>query len=444
MVNVAFIGAGSLTFTQTLVRDILSFAELQETTVALMDIDAERLERIEAATNALIDEHDLPATVEATTDRREALTDADYVITTIQVGGVKPVEHEVEIPQRYGINQSVGDTLGPGGVFRAQRTIPTMLEIARDMEELCPDAPLLQHTNPMAMVCWALERETEIDVYGICHSVRGTAHDIANYVDVPVEDLEYWVAGINHMAWFLNLEYEGEDLYPDLYEAMDDDEIYAEDVVRFDVMDHFGAFITESSHHLSEYLPYFRHTQDEIDHLVERSAYDPDETEFEYSPVCWMPTGEYLEHWRARDPADAFDLDEIDLSLERSGEYAARIIHSIETDEVRRMNLNVPNDGRLITNLPDDALVEVPCLVDGTGVRPCSVGNLPPQLAALNRTNVNVQSLAVDAAVGADEDALRRAVKLDPLTSAVCTLEETDDLVDDLLEANAEYLPAFE
>ncbi|MDJ1433669.1 alpha-galactosidase [Halostagnicola sp. A-GB9-2] len=443
MVKIAFIGAGSHTFTQTLVRDVLSFPALQDSTLSLMDIDGDRLERIEAATNVLVDEHDLPATVEATTDRREALEDADYVITMIHVGGVEPVRNEIDIPQRYGVNQSVGDTLGPGGVFRAQRTIPTMVDIARDMEVLCPDAPLLQHTNPMAMVCRAIDEETDIDVYGICHSIVGTAHDIASYVDVPFEELEYWVAGINHMAWFLEIERDDQDLYPELQEAMTDPEIYAQDIVRFEVMDHFGSFITESSHHLSEYLPYFRHDTDEIERLVGASAYDPDKDEFEYSPVCWLPTGEYFDQWSSLDHADQFDETEMDRSLSRSGEYAARIIHSLETGEPRRMNLNVPNDGRLITNLPDDALVEVPCHVDRTGVHPCAVGELPPQLAALNRSNVNVQSLAVDAALEPDEETLRQALKLDPLTAAVCTLEEIDGMVDDLLEANAEYVPEY-
>ncbi len=441
MVKIAFIGAGSHTFTQTLIRGILSFPALQDSTLCLMDIDAKRLERIETATQRLVDEHAFPATVEATTGRREALEGADYVITTIHVGGVEPVENEIEIPRRYGVKQSVGDTLGPGGVFRAMRTIPTMLDIARDMEELCPDAPLLQHTNPMAMTCWALAAETEIDVYGICHSIVGTARDIADYVGVPFEELDYWVAGINHMAWFLELQHDGRDLYPDLRAARTDPETYAQDVVRFETMDHFGRFITESSHHLSEYLPYFRHSQAEIDRLVDASAYDPEREAFEYSPVCWLPTGEYFAQWRTIDHADQFDRETMDTSLSRSDEYAPRIIHSLETGEARRMNLNVPNDGRLITNLPDNAEVEVPCHVDETGVHPCSVGDLPPQLAALNRSNVNVQSLAVEAANERSEASLRQAIKLDPLTSAVCTLEEIDDMIDDLLEANAAYLP---
>ena len=242
-------------------------------------------------------------------------------------------------------------------------------------------------------------------------------------------------------GWFLELEHEGRDLYPDFRNAMTNPDIYAEDVVRFETMDHFGAFITESSHHLSEYLPYFRHSQTEVDRLVETSNYDPDEEAFEYSPVCWMPTGAYFEQWSARDPAGAFAPEEMNYSLDRSGEYAARIVHSIETGEPRRMNLNVPDDGRRIENLPNDALVEVQCHVDATGVHPCSVGDLPPQIAALNRSNVNVQSLAVVAALERDEDALRRAVKVDPLTAAVCTLEEVDDMVDDLHAANADYLP---
>ncbi|WP_276255396.1 alpha-glucosidase/alpha-galactosidase [Halomontanus rarus] len=449
MVKIAFIGAGSISFTRRLVRDILSFPELQESTLALMDIDEDRLEKSRAMTQVLVDEHDLPTTVEATTDRREALEGADYVMCAIHVGGEEPFRNEIEIPQQYGVNQAVGDTLGPGGVFRALRTIPTMVDLTRDMEELCPDAPLLQHTNPMAMVCWAIEEATEIDVYGICHSVQGTAHDLAEYVDVPFEDVEYWVAGINHMAWFLEFESEGRDLYPDLRAVMNDreSEAYADDVVRFETMRHFGHFITESSQHLSEYLPYFRTSEAQIDELTERSNYRADPDEFEYSPVCWMPTGEYLKQWSSIDPTDAFDIEEMDRSLDRSAEYASRIVHSLETGEGRRMNLNVPNagpdgdGGALISNLPDEALVEVPCLVDGTGVNPCSVGALPSQLAALNRTNINVQQQGVRAALDRDEDALRRAVKLDPLTSAVCTLEEADELVDELLAANADYLP---
>ncbi len=449
MTRIAFIGAGSITFTRTLVRDLLSFPALQDATFALMDIDDDRLAKSEAMARRLVEENGLEATIEATTDRREALAGADYVICAIHVGGEEPFRNEIEIPREYGVYQAVGDTLGPGGVFRALRTIPTMVDIAREMEELCPDAPLLQHTNPMAMVCWAVAAETDIDVYGICHSVQGTAHDIAEYVGVPPEEMEYWVAGINHMAWFLELEHEGRDLYPDLRAVSGErGEAYADDVVRFETMAHFGAFITESSQHLSEYLPYFRRTEADVRELTERSSYEEEPGEFEYSPVCWLPTGEYLEQWSSIDPAEAFDPETMDADLERSDEYAARIVHSIETGESRRMNLNVPNTegeraGALISNLPDEALVEVPCLVDGTGVHPCSVGDLPPQLAALNRTNVNVQALGVRAAVEGDEAALRRAIKLDPLTSAVCTLEEADAMVEDLRSANGDYLPAL-
>ncbi len=449
MTRIAFIGAGSITFTQTLVRDLLSFPALQGATLALMDIDDDRLAESEAMARRLVEANDLPATVEATTDRREALADADYVICAIHVGGEEPFRNEIEIPEEYGVYQAVGDTLGPGGVFRALRTIPTMVDLARDMEELCPDAPLLQHTNPMAMVCWAVAAETEIDVYGICHSVQGTAHDLASYVGVPSDEIEYWVAGINHMAWFLELEHDGRDLYPDLEAVLAKrGEAYADDVVRFETMDHFGSFITESSQHLSEYLPYFRQSEEEIDDLIDRSSYRADPEEFEYSPVCWLPTGEYLEQWSSIDPGEAFDPEAMDTQLDRSDEYAARIVHSLETGAVRRMNLNVPNTagsraGALISNLPADALVEVPSLVDGTGVHPCSAGDLPAQLAALNRTNVNVQALGVQAATEGDEAALRRAIKLDPLTSAVCTLEEADAMVDDLLAANGEYLPAL-
>ncbi|WP_459191521.1 alpha-galactosidase [Halosimplex sp. J119] len=436
MTEIAFIGAGSIVFAKNLMTDVLSFEELQDATITLMDIDEGRLDRTAAVGEALVDEHDLPAEIRATTDRREALDGADYVLNMVNVGGEEPFENEVRIPQEHGVEQAVGDTLGPGGVFRALRTMPMMLEMAREMEELCPDAVLLNYTNPMAILCWAVDEATDIEVVGLCHSVQHTTAAIGRYLDVPAEEIQHQVAGINHMAWYLDLTHDGEDLYPALREAADDPEIRERDPVRFDVMDHFGAFITESSHHLSEYLPYFRTDQGIID------DYTPDE-EFGHYTIEWMPTGRYFEHWQSYQPdlEAEFDPAEEDLSLDRSSEYGSHIIHSRETDTVRRMNLNVRNDTGAIANLPDDACVEVPCLVDGTGIHPTTVGDLPGQLAALNRTNINVQEQAVRAGLDNDEDALRRAIKLDPLTAAALDLDAIDEMVDDLLEANAEYLP---
>ena len=439
MPNVTFVGAGSVVFAKNLMTDLFSFEQLQDSTITLMDIDPQRLDRAAEIGNAIIDYHDLPGEIRATTDRREALEGADYVFNMINVGGEEPFENEIRIPEEHGVKQAVGDTLGPGGVFRALRTAPTILDIARDMEECCPDALLLNYTNPMAILCWAVDEATDIDVVGLCHSVQHTTAAIGRYLDVPSEELQHWVAGINHMAWYLELEHEGEDCYPALRDAADDPDIYAQDPVRFDVMDHFGAFITESSHHLSEYLPYFRTDQDVIDELT------PEE-DFGHYTVEWMPTGRYLEHWRSYQPdlEGEFEIDEDDVALERSPEYGSRIVHSIETDEERRMNINVRNDTDAISNLPDESCVEVPCLVDGRGIHPCSVGDLPSQLAALNRTNIAVQERAVTAILERDETALRQAVKLDPLTAAALDLEAIDELVDDLLAANAEYLPELD
>ena len=435
MVKIAFIGAGSIVFARNLMGDILSYPELEGSTLTLMDIDEERLDRTATAGEAMLEHNDVEATIEATTDRRAALDGADYVINTIHVGGREPFENEIRIPQEYGVNQAVGDTLGPGGVFRFLRTAPVMLDIARDMEELCPDALMLNYTNPMAMLCWAVDEATDIDVVGLCHSVQHTAEAISNYVDVPKEELNHWVAGINHVAWFLEAEHDGESVYPALYEAMDDPDIYDRDNVRFEMLRHFDAFVTESSNHMSEYVPYFRTEEETIEEFVV-------EEDFEEYFVDWMPTGTYFEHWcEYQQEAAEMDPDDIDPTIERSEEYGSRIIHSMETGETRRMNINVRNTTDAITNLATDACVEVPCLVDATGVRPCSVGELPPQLAAIDRSNIEVQRLAVEAALEHDEDALRQAIKLDPLTGAACTLAEIDDMVDDLLAANAAYLP---
>jgi len=434
MTRISFIGAGSVVFARNLVTDILTYPELEDSTISLMDVDPDRLDTVATVLRHTVDEHDLDATIEATTDRRESLRDADYVINAIHVGGAAPFENEIEIPREYGVAQAVGDTLGPGGVFRALRTVPTLLDIARDMEELCPDALLLNYTNPMAMLCWAVDEATDVDVIGLCHSVPHTVSALADYVGVPEDEVEYWVAGINHLAWFLELEHDGRDLYPDLHDAAADPDLYDQDNVRFDLFEHFGYFVTESSNHASEYLPYVRDDPDVLEEYVVGDL----ETDWYFTD--WMETGHYLEHWRAyREEHDDRTADDYDTDLERSPEYGSRVIHSMETGERRRMNLNVRNRGT-VSNLPADCCVEVPCLVDDRGVHATRVGDLPTQLAALCRTNVNVQALAVEGALDHDAEAVRQAVALDPLTSACCTLDEVESMVDDLFAANADYL----
>lgn len=431
--RIAFIGAGSITFARTLVADVLSFEALADSELVLMDIDADRLGQTRAVARAMVDNEGLDTTVEATTDRQEALEGADYVLNIINVGGTEPFENEIRIPEEYGVKQAIGDTTGPGGVFRGLRTIPTVLDIARDMAELCPDALLLNYTNPMAMVCKAVFDATDVEVVGLCHSVPHTVEAIAGYVGVPVEELNYWVAGINHMAWVLEATHDGESVYPALEAAAADEETYRKDTVRFEMLRHFGAFPTESSHHMSEYVPYFR-TDDGT--IAEMTGTD-------YAGR--MPTATYLEGWRARDRSrETVDPDLETVSVERSEEYASRLIHSVETDTPRRFNLNVSNRTNAIANLPADACVEVPCLVDGSGVAPCSVGELPPQLAAFDRRHSTVYRLAVEGAIEADRRKVHQAVKLDPLTGAACTLAEIHEMTERLIEANEAYLPDLE
>ena len=424
-----------MVFAKTLVGDILSFDALDDSEIALVDIDEGRLEGTRTVAEAMVENEGLEATIEATTDRRAALEGADYVLNMINVGGTEPFENEIRIPEEYGVEQSIGDTTGPGGIFRGLRTISTMLDIADDMAELCPDALLLNYTNPMAMLCKAMYDATDVRTVGLCHSVPHTAAAIADYVDVPAEELDYWVAGINHMAWFLRLERDGEDLYPALEAAMDDPETYRRDTVRFEMMKHFGAFPTESSHHMSEYVPYFRTSPETI---AEMTGTDYAER---------MPTATYLEGWKeqsAERNSAELSVDPESVEVERSEEYASRIIHSLETDTTRRFNLNVHNGTNAIENLPDDACVEVPVYVDGSGLHPCSVGELPTELAWLDRQHAAMYELAVEGALENDREKIHRAVKIDPLAGAELTLNEIHDMVEDLIEANEAYLPRLE
>ena len=432
MPRITFIGAGSIVFARTLVGDILSFDALSDSEIALMDIDEHRLEQTRRVAEAIVDNEGIEATVEATTNRREALEGADYVLNMINVGGTEPFENEIRIPESYGVEQAIGDTIGPGGIFRGLRTIPTMLDIAADMEELCPGALLLNYTNPMSIICTAMFEATDIDTVGLCHSVPHTASAIADYVDVPVEELDYRVAGVNHVAWFLSLERDGDDLYPALREAATDSATYERDTVRFEMLEHFGYFPTESSHHMSEYVPYFRTDADTIEAMT-----GTDHAER-------MPTATYLEGWTERsakrdDPDLDVDLDSV--GAERSEEYASRLVHSVETDTPRRMNLNVSNETGAVGNLPGNVCVEVPVLVDGTGVTPCSVGDLPTSVAAFPRQHATVYRLAVEGALEGDREKVHRAVKHDPLTAAACTLDEIHEMTEELIEANETYLP---
>jgi len=438
MTKIALIGAGSVVFARILIGDILLTPALRDSTVALMDIDPDRLERARQIIARLITQLGAPARVEATLDRRAAVTGADFVITTFQQGGLDAYALDIEIPRRYGVEQCVGDTLGPGGVFRALRSIPVLVGLGQELDEVAPDALLLNYTNPMAANCWGYDVMTGRPHVGLCHSVQGTSELLAGWLGVPVDEVTYRVAGINHQAWFLEFKRGHEDLRPKLRQAVLDPVRRGTEPVRIEMFEHFGYFVTESSGHNSEYSPYFRKTAAMVENeLVPRF------TSPEVYWYGWGRTGGCLKYCIDRQ-AEAFAADHADQPAPtvRSKEYGARIIEAIVTNAPMRANCNVPNHG-LIDNLPDGCCVEVPCLVDGNGVKPTKVGKLPTQLAALNRTNVNVQELIVDAAARGDREAVHHAVMLDPLTAAACTLPQIHAMTDELLAAQTRWLPQF-
>jgi alpha-galactosidase len=426
-VKVAFVGAGSTVFAKTLIGDLLSYPELAEgTTLALLDIDSERLRTSEIVARRLVETVAPDTEVTATLDRREALAEADYVLTMFQVGGYRPATvTDFEVPKRFGLRQTIGDTLGIGGIMRGLRTIPVLLDVCRDMEDLCPEALLLQYVNPMAMLCWAAAGASSIQTIGLCHSVQGTAGELAADLGVAAGELEYVCAGVNHLAFYLELRHAGRDVYPDL---RDKDDIPEWNRVRYEVLRHFGYFCTESSEHLAEYVPWF----------IKRAR--P-----ELAEAFNVPLDEYPQ----RCEAQIAEWEELRASLEdgavmtvtRSNEYAAGIIHALETGDPFAFNGNVMNEG-LVDNLPY-CCVEVPCIADGQGITPQPVGALPPQLAALILTNVNVQALTVEAALTGKREHVYHAAMLDPHTGAELSLAEIHELVDLLLEAHGELVPAL-
>ncbi len=442
MPKITIIGAGSIVFTRNLCNDILLTPSLQDCTIALMDIDPPRLERSRKLVQAIIDRRNLKAQVETSTDRRAAVKDADYVITTFQQGGLAAYTLDIDIPAKYSVEQCVGDTLGPGGVFRGLRTIPVLLDLCRDLDDLAPQAMLLNYVNPMAINCWAVAAGSGRPHVGLCHSVQGTSEMLARWIDAPYDAVSFLCAGINHQAWFLEFQQGQEDLYPRIWQALQHKEIMGEEPVRGELMKYFGYFVTESSGHASEYSPYFRKSARMVEEELTPRFTNPQDDWFDFGH-----TGGYLRHCQARVDQAEQEFQELisgttDLSTHRSHEYGSFIIEAMETNQPIRINGNIPNQGH-ITNLPEGCCVEVPCLVDSNGVQGVTVGNLPSQLAALNRTNINVQELVVEASLTGNRDAVCHAVMLDPLTAAVCTLPEIYNLVAEMFEAQAQWLPQF-
>jgi alpha-galactosidase len=433
MSKIVLIGAGSHAFSKHLITDIISYPELRDSTITLMDVSQEALDIVTVLAKKLVSQNKYNTKIESTTDRRQALEGADFVFVTIRVG--QAMHTDKNIISGYGVEGSP-DTIGPGGVFYAMRHVPVILDICRDMEELCPDAWLMNYTNPMAIISWAVSDYTRIKNVGLCHSVPNTAHTLAGYMGVPYHEVSYWVAGINHMAWFLELKWRGQDAYPLLMEKLKDPAVYSgadsddwavPDIVRAEICKTFGYYVTESSMHMSTYIPYFKKRPE----LLEK-----------YRIV--EPTEEQLARPRIkqdRELKQQLSGDYI-FPMKHSGEYGSIIIHSIATGSPFRINGNVKNRN-LITNLPQGCCVEVPCLVDKQGIHPCFVGDLPPQLAALNRTNIDVQELAVRGIVEKDKTKIFQAILLDPLTGAVLTIDQIRKMVDELFVAEKQYVKGY-
>ncbi len=430
MPKITLIGAGSTVFAKNLLGDILSFPELSHSHISLHDIDEGRLQTSLIVAQRVADAVNAKATFEATTDRRRALEGADYVICMIQVAGYKPgTVIDFEIPKKYGLRQTIADTLGIGGIMRGLRTIPVMLDICKDMEEVCPNAYFLQYVNPMAMNCWAISRASTIKTIGLCHSVQHTAEQISHDIRVPIEEINYVVGGINHMAFYLKFERNGEDLYPLIHKVVEEGRVPDWNRVRYDMFKRLGYFVTESSEHFSEYVPWY----------IKR---DRPELIEEFN----IPLDEYIR--RCENQIADWEKQRVELEggaplvVKRSIEYGSGIIHSIETGQPRVVYGNVANNG-LIDNLPEGCCVEVPCIVDKNGIIPAKVGNLPPHLAALMQTNVNVQALTVEAALTGKREHIYHAAMLDPHTAAELSLDQIWSMVDELIEAHGDWLPAY-
>ena len=430
MPNITILGAGSTVFARQLITDILQIEGLDEGCFALIDIDATRLELAHQLAERLVTQSGKRWSVRASTERRDLLAGSDFIINSIEVAGLANVRHDFDIPMKYGINQCIGDTIGPGGIFKALRTGPAWLDILHDAEQLCPQAWVLNYTNPMSILTLAALNGSSMHTVGLCHSVQGTSKQLAGYLNVPYEELEWRCAGINHNAWFTELSYHGQDMYPRLREVARDPEIYERDPVRFEMMLYFGAFVTESSGHFSEYVPYFRKRPELIEQYC-RLGYQGE-------------TGFYANNWPSwREGNGAYIRSLLEhsqpLPFNRSHEYGASIIEAIVMHRPTVIYGNVRNTG-LIDNLLPGGCVEVACLVDNNGVQPCHFGPLPEQLAALNRSHMAIHTLMCESLLKRNKEAARYALLLDPLSAAVCSPAEISDLFDEMWEAEKVYL----
>ena len=442
--KIAFIGAGSTVFMKNIIGDVLQRPALQGATIGLMDINPQRLEESAIVVNKLVSTLGVPAKVETHTDRRAALDDADFVIVAFQIGGYEPsTVIDFDVPKKYGLRQTIADTLGVGGIMRGLRTVPHLWALCEDMLEVCPEAILLQYVNPMAINTWAIAAKyPQIRQVGLCHSVQGTASELARDLDIPIEEIRYLAAGINHMAFYLRFEHRQpdgtyRDLYPDLLKGYREGRFpkpnrsnpRCPNKVRYEMLTRLGYFVTESSEHFSEYVPWFI-KRDRPD-LIEKFGIPLDE----YPKRCV----EQIERWRNQ--AEQYRKAER-IEVKASHEYASSILNSVWTGEPSVIYGNVANKG-YITSLPEGCAVEVPCLVNANGIQPTAIGKLPPQLSALMRTNINVQELTVAALMTENPEHIYHAAMLDPHTGAELDLDQIWSLVDDLLAAHGDMLPEW-
>ncbi|WP_304942125.1 alpha-glucosidase/alpha-galactosidase [Vallitalea guaymasensis] len=431
MPKITFLGAGSTVFAKNVLGDCMLSEALRDSHIALYDIDEKRLAESETMLKTLNKNiNDGRAEIVSYKNRKEALRDANYVVNAIQVGGYKPCTvTDFEIPKKYGLRQTIGDTLGIGGIFRGLRTIPVMLDFAEDMAEVCPKAWLLNYTNPMSILTLAMSRATDVKTVGLCHSVQACVPHLLKDLGMEKENLQWKIAGINHMAWLLEITSNGVDLYPEIKKLAAALETPHDNMVRLEIMKQFGYYVTESSEHNAEYMPYF--IKDKYPHFIEKYNIPLDE----YPRRCV----EQIANWEKQ--RDELTKDNT-LSHKRSNEYGSYIMEAMETNVPYTIGGNVMNTG-LIPNLPSDCVVEVPCLVNSSGVIPCHVGELPMQLAALNKTNINVHQLTVEAALTRKKDYIYYAAMLDPHTSSELSIDDIKNMCDDLIEAHGDWLPEF-
>src|SRR5215467_10526483 len=432
MTNITILGAGSTVFARQLMTDILQIEGLDEGCFALVDIDASRLELAQQIAEKLITHSGKRWSVRASTERNDLLAGSDFLINTIEVAGPANVRNDFDIPMKYGVNQCIGDTIGPGGIFKALRTGSALLDILHDAERLCPQALVLNYTNPMSILTLVALTGTTMHTVGLCHSVQATTKQLASYLNIPYGELEWRCAGINHNTWFTELRFQGQDMYPRLHELAQVPAIYERDPIRFEIMRYFGAFVTESSGHFSEYVPYFRKRPELIEHYC-RAGYLGE-------------TGYYAKNWPNWREQNDTSIREMltgtrEIPYTRSHEYGSSIVEAVMLRRQTVIYGNVRNTG-LIDNLPDGC-VEVACLVDQNGVQPCYFGSLPEQLAGLNRAHMTVHTLMRDALLNREKEAARYALMLDPLTAAVCSPAEISALFDEMWQARLPYLQYF-